>query len=67
MSPRARSEATPDGTGAALRLRRLLLLGLILFLLATAAPGSAATSQKPRRDPQLEDSGPPPFTGTAWT
>jgi hypothetical protein len=48
---------------AALRLRRLLLLGAVLFLLATSVPGSAATGKTPRRDPQLEDAGPPAFTG----
>jgi hypothetical protein len=46
------------------QLRRLVLLGAVLFLLATAVPGSAATGKKPRRDPQLEDAGPPAFTGT---
>jgi hypothetical protein len=49
---------------AAPQLRRLLLLGAVLFLLATAVPGSGATGKKPRRDPQLEDAGPPAFTGT---
>jgi hypothetical protein len=46
------------------QLRRLLLLGAVLFLLATTVPGSATTGKKPRRDPQLEDAGPPAFTGT---
>lgn len=49
---------------AAVRLRRLVLLGVVLFLLATAVPGSAATDRRPRRDPQLQDAGPPAFTGT---
>ena len=49
---------------AAVQLRRLLLLGAVLFLLATAVPGSAAAGKKPHRDPQLEDAGPPALTGT---
>lgn len=49
---------------AGLQLRRLLLLGAILFLLATAVPGSGALGRTPRRDPQLDDGGPPAFTGT---
>jgi hypothetical protein len=69
MSPRAPSGATSrvpsTEPGAALRLRRLFLLALILFLLATAEAGSAATSTRPRRDPQLDDAGPPAFTGTS--
>lgn len=47
-----------------MQLRRLLLLGAVLFLLATAVPGSAAAGKKRHRDPQLEDAGPPALTGT---
>ena len=47
------------------QLRRLLLLAAVLFLLATAVPGSAATGKTPRRDPQLEEAGLPALTGTS--
>ena len=44
------------------QLRQLLLLAVILFLLATAAPESAPIRNAPRRNPQLLDAGPTPFT-----
>ncbi|HZJ55512.1 MAG TPA: hypothetical protein VFD38_15335 [Myxococcaceae bacterium] len=47
-----------------MRLRRVLLLTAVLFLLVTAAPGDPRTSKTPRRDPQLQDSGPPAYTAT---
>jgi hypothetical protein len=47
-----------------MRLRHLLLLAAVLFILATAAPGTARRNTPARRDPQLQDFGPPPLTAT---
>ncbi len=44
------------------RVRRLLLLAAVLFVLATAVPLSARGAQAPRRNPQLQEFGPPAFT-----
>jgi len=45
-----------------LGVRRLLILAVVLLLLSTAVPGTASASRAPRRDPQLQDEGPPAFT-----
>jgi hypothetical protein len=47
-----------------MRLRHFLLLAAVLFVLATAEPGASRTSKTPRRDPQLQDAGPPAYTAT---
>jgi len=49
----------------AVRVRRVFLLAVVLFVLATAVPDSAGTSRTPRRrDPRLQDDGPVPYSAT---
>ena len=59
----AREALSRRSVPATVRVRRALLLGLVLFALATAAPGIPG-SRRARRDPQLDDGGPVPFVAT---
>ena len=52
-----------EALSATVRVRRALLLGLVLFALATATPGIPGI-RTARRDPRLDDGGPVPYVAT---